>query len=184
MKKILLLFGELEDEDIDWLIDNGRCEEVLAGSVLIRENEPVAALYVVLEGELSVVVGPRANKEIACLGIGEVVGEMSFVDTRPPSATVQAKKDAIVLAIPRNLLSLKLKQDAEFASRFYLALAVILSNRLRGTVSQINYDVVAQKEGTSKEDDYETSDDFLLARARFDWLLKRMHNLEEVFESN
>jgi hypothetical protein len=43
---------------------------------------------------------------------------MSFIDARPPSATVQALDNTIVLAVPRRELAAKLEQDAEFAARF------------------------------------------------------------------
>ena len=64
---------------------------------------------------------------------------MSFVEDRPPSATVKALASSVVLSIPRVQLAAKLKQDTAFAARFYRALAVFLSFRLRKTVSQLGY---------------------------------------------
>lgn len=73
------------------------------------------------------------------LGSGEVVGEMSFIDARPPSATVTAVEPAVVLAVPRSALAAHLGEDDGFAARFYRALAVFLSRRLRSTVSRLGY---------------------------------------------
>jgi CRP/FNR family transcriptional regulator, cyclic AMP receptor protein len=78
---------------------------------------------ITIEGSLSVTTRMTLGQEIAILSGGDVVGEMSFIDTRPPSATVFAKQTAIVLSIPRALLEAKLRLDVAFAARFYRALA-------------------------------------------------------------
>jgi CRP/FNR family transcriptional regulator, cyclic AMP receptor protein len=63
------------------------------------------------------------------------MGEMSFVDQAPPSATVQAMEPSFVLDIPRRRLNAKLAEDAGFAARFYRALSMFLAARLRATNS-------------------------------------------------
>jgi CRP/FNR family cyclic AMP-dependent transcriptional regulator len=60
---------------------------------------------------------------------------MSYVDGRPPSATVQASEQAEVLEIPRSMLTAKLEADREFSTRFFRALCVVLANRLRDTLN-------------------------------------------------
>ena len=53
--------------------------------------------YILLEGEVIVSVNVLENaKEIATLGTGEVFGEMSFIDGRPPSATVETTQNSLV----------------------------------------------------------------------------------------
>src|SRR5262245_19409740 len=130
MRKVLFIFGQLADTDVMWLARNGRRRRVKQGSVLIREREPVDTLYIVLEGELDVVVGPE-RRQVARLLPGEVVGEMSFIDARPPSATVSAATDAVVFTIAKATLQQGLVRDAAFASRFYKAIATFLSDRVR-----------------------------------------------------
>src|SRR6185436_6178421 len=78
-------------------------------------------------------------KDIANLMCGEVAGEMSFLDSRPPSASVRALEKCSVLAIPKSRLSQKLETDTAFAARFYRALGVFLSDRLRNTVGLLGY---------------------------------------------
>jgi CRP/FNR family cyclic AMP-dependent transcriptional regulator len=176
MKKVLYILGELDDDDIDWLLEIGSRRLVPAGTVLIIEGRQLDALYILLEGELSVSTEATDDREIACLSSGEVVGEMSFVDTRPPSATVTAKSDALVLAIPRIQLALKLRQDVGFASRFYRALAVFLSNRLRMTVNQLGYgaDEAITIDLPDAELGREAKDSVALAQTRLDWLMRRL----------
>ncbi len=137
MKKVLFLLGELTDQDVDWLVQAGKKEQVPEGSVLIHEGQPVDTVYVLLDGALVVSISALQGRQIARLSSGDVVGEMSFIDSRPPSATVQTLEPSTVLAIERSHLSEKLKYDEGFGCRFYRALAILLSHRLRGTVKSL-----------------------------------------------
>ena len=92
-------------------------------------------LYFVLDGAL--VVHTPAAPRIAVLKAGDVVGEISFVDARPPVASVRAEVESKVGAVPRAVLSAKLRDDVGFAARFYRALAVFLADRLRTTTSHL-----------------------------------------------
>jgi CRP-like cAMP-binding protein len=94
----------------------------------------VEDLFLVLRGAFQV-RDERTGRELARLSSGEVVGEMSFVDANPPSATVTAVQPGVVLALPRELLQRRLDADSRFAARFYHALATFLSDRLRAAVA-------------------------------------------------
>src|ERR1051326_2830664 len=122
MRKVLFLFGQLTDADIGWLAKAGRRQRLPAGAVLIHEGVPVETLYILLEGSLTV-VRESAKKEIARLGVGEVVGEMSFIDARPPSATVRASTAVVVYAISTQRLRQALEEDVALAAHFYKAIA-------------------------------------------------------------
>ena len=175
MRKVLFLLGELSDLDVEWLTARGKKERVTAGTILIREGKQIDAMYVLLEGRLSVWIDDRGKRELAQLGAGEVVGEMSFVDARPPSATVEAMSDSVVLTIRRSELQEKLKNDTAFAARFYRALAGFLSDRLRATVTRLGYGrAEPEEESTIDELDPNLLDSVHLAGARFDRMLKRL----------
>ena len=64
MRKVLFIFGQLSDADVDWLATQGKRSRLPRGTVLIREGVPVDTLYIVLEGELAV-VSERTGREIA-----------------------------------------------------------------------------------------------------------------------
>lgn len=176
MKKALYLLSEFSDRDFDWLLTAGRRKTVSAKDILIRQGEPIDALYVLLAGTLAVQIGPD-HREIAQLSAGEIVGEMSFIDARPPSATVRALENASIWVIPRTTLSSKLLQDVEFASHFYHSMAVFLSDRLRSTVSQMGYNEAdARTEADSEQDiNPQVKDKLDLAKARLNWLLVQLH---------
>ena len=174
MRKVLYVMGILDDADVEWLASTGRRMTITKGHVLIREGEPVDALFIVLDGGLDVVAG---GKPVATLLSGEIVGEISFVDARPPSATVSASRSSTVLVVPRDKLNARLSSDPWFASRFYRALATFLADRLRMTTARFGYGDAAQdakQGGDADEIDFEMMDSTGLAAVRFDRLLKRL----------
>lgn len=152
MREVLL--KELSNSDIDWMLTTGTKEEVAPGKVLIRQGEPVNALYILLEGELTVSLsqsdnnplgrafaalegGEMSGREIARLASGDMVGEIPFLDSYLPATTVKALTKSLVLAIPRQQLAAKLKADISFAAHLYRANAILLSDRLEQIISQL-----------------------------------------------
>jgi CRP/FNR family transcriptional regulator, cyclic AMP receptor protein len=133
MRKVLFLFGQLNDDDIEWMLRAGGKREIPADGVLITQGVPAPAVFIVLAGRFAVKLRAKAgpDAEIARLQAGEIVGEMSFIDARPPSATVQALDDATVFVLPKTTLQTKLDTDQGFAARFYRALAIYLSTTVR-----------------------------------------------------
>src|SRR5438270_2403022 len=98
MRKALYLMGILNDKDIEWLIRVGQIRRVEAGSVLIRQGVKIDCLFIVLDGKLCVRLNDRTT--IAYLAQGEIVGEISFLDSRPPTASVIATETSRVLVLP------------------------------------------------------------------------------------
>jgi CRP/FNR family cyclic AMP-dependent transcriptional regulator len=173
MRKALYFLGILNDSDIDWLVSAGMRREVPAGVTIIDEGRPLDAVFLVISGAFSVRVAALGGKQVARLMSGEVMGEMSFVDSAAPSATVQALETSMVLSIPRRRLNARLTEDAGFAGRFYRALAMFLADRLRTTT------IGAAMSGgavSDRQDDLsvEAMDNIDMAGARFDWIQKRL----------
>lgn len=156
-----VLLKELTNSDIDWMIAIGHQREIAAGTVLIQERKAVNFLHILLDGMLTVTIGEpdnnpltRAfaaiegietpNREIARLSSGEVVGEVPFISTRLTATTVKAVEKSLVLSIPQQELAAKLQQDVSFASRFYRAIAIILSDRLQSMINQLGRSNIAQ----------------------------------------
>ncbi|MBF2073036.1 MAG: cyclic nucleotide-binding domain-containing protein [Synechococcales cyanobacterium C42_A2020_086] len=173
MKKALYMLAQFSDRDFDWLLTAGRKKEISANRVLIHEGEPIDALYLILSGSLTVCVEALGGEEIAQLRQGEIVGEMSFVDSRPPSATVKAIEHSLVWTIPRSRLTAKLLQDVEFACHFYHAIAVFLSDRLRDTVNRFGYPSDESPDDEANINP-QVAENLALAKARLNWLLNRL----------
>ncbi|ACC85192.1 cyclic nucleotide-binding domain-containing protein [Nostoc punctiforme] len=199
LRDVLFILGELHDSDIDWMMAYGTVQKILVNTTLIRERGTVDALYILLDGIMSLSItedkrNPLARafaaiegheisgREIARLSKGEIVGETPFIDGRLPSATVKTIEDSIVLSVPRQEMAAKLQQDVGFASRFYRVIATLLSQRLQGTLSQLGSGrrVYSQGLPLTKSAEYEDElndtvlDSVAIAGKRFDWMLGRL----------
>jgi CRP-like cAMP-binding protein len=183
MRKVLFLFGQLNDDDVEWMLGAGTRRFVPAGEVVIQQGVPVDAVFILLEGGLAVWLRPRKGpeREIARLNAGEIVGEMSFVDSRPPSATVKALGDSIVFSIAKAALNAKLGADPGFAARFYRALAIYLSTTVRerhralgGSSVTVAADDEEDDDNQADELDTTVLDGVYLAGERFDRMVKRV----------
>lgn len=180
MRKVLFLFGQLNDDDIEWLLAAGGRRPVAAGGLLIRQGSPADAVFILLAGKLAVWLQPQRGpeREIARLSPGEIVGEMSFVDARPPSATVRALEDSTVFAVPKPVLAAKLATDHGFAARFYRALAIYLSTTVRERHRMLGAGPTAVPaddwEEEADELDETVLDGVYLAGERFDRMVKRV----------
>ena len=149
-----VLLKELNNSDIDWLLATGRRRELAAGTQLIRAGQPLDCLHILIEGSLVSTVpqiddnplarafaalddGQSAGVEIARLSSGEVVGEMSLINLRPPTTTVTARESSQILSIPLLQLEAKLESDVGFAARFYRAIAILLSDKLETIIARL-----------------------------------------------
>lgn len=176
MRKILFLLGQIDDTDLEWIIRHGRRQQVPAGAVLIHEGRPIDAVYILLEGVL-LVSGSSLGANTVRLCSGEVVGEMSLLDSRPPSATVTAVEDSIVLALPREELLEALQGNPPFAAHFYRSMAMFLCHRMRNLYQQLSYGKGQPLEEDQQYDDElspELLDSVHLAASRFERALQRI----------
>jgi CRP/FNR family cyclic AMP-dependent transcriptional regulator len=137
MRKALYIFGLLTDADVAWMARAGERRRIKDGEILIQEGRPLVSVILLLQGECVVI--EHAAGEIARLGVGEILGEMSFVDSAAPAATVMAAGEGLALFLDKETLASKLEVDVAFGCRFYRALSVFLADRLRGTVRRMGY---------------------------------------------
>jgi DMSO/TMAO reductase YedYZ molybdopterin-dependent catalytic subunit len=133
MKEVKYVFGALEEPDVEALLRIGTQQQLHVSDQLLTEGTHHDAIYLVLDGELSVSVKGR-NAAVAYVGKGEIVGEMSLLESQPASATLSAITPVTVLRIPRDALEQNLAADPGFSLRFYRTLGKLLSHRLRRTL--------------------------------------------------
>jgi CRP/FNR family cyclic AMP-dependent transcriptional regulator len=179
MRRALYMLGQLSDDNIEWMIAKGKREQVATGTVLIEEGKESGEVLIVLDGQLGIYVqSASGDQRIAVRGAGEILGEMSFVDGRPPTATVKAEEPSALYTIPKAVLAAQLEEDRDFAARFYRGIAISLSYRL----SELMHPEEADAEKFESIDDLDEDDmldaDVLdsayLAGLRFERILKRM----------
>ncbi len=159
MKKVLYILGSLNEEDVVWFASVGQVHTIDAGSRLVEAGEPLTQLKILLEGKFGVYLedGPA----LASLGAGDVVGEMSLVEKKPPSTTVVAEQPGRYLSIPLALLQDRLQTDIAFAARLYKAMALFLSDRLRETTHRldVNLRTGSAPDSPDAEEEFSESDE-------------------------
>ena len=76
---------------------------VAEGEYLFEEGNPGTAAYLILSGEVEVRTGTHttAPRTVTRLGKGEVVGEMSLLDSRPRTAAALAVTEVEAIRVSR-----------------------------------------------------------------------------------
>jgi hypothetical protein len=130
------LFAQLDPEDLEDLSRLTEDETVTAPEVLCEEGDVDAdAVFIIVDGLASVGLrtrcgsGEEAEREVAVLGAGEVVGELSLLDGSPRMATVRPKDGPLrVLRIPGHLFRSRLLHRPRVAQPLLTTLAQRLRN--------------------------------------------------------
>lgn len=125
------LFRHLDEGERTLLEGIGRVIEVGDGEELIRAGAKDTQLYAVEQGVLEI-VGP-GDRILATVGPGEVLGEVSFIDDSPRSASVRASAPSIVRAWAKTPLLEALSTEPAILAKFSVALNQLLVERLRDT---------------------------------------------------
>jgi CRP-like cAMP-binding protein len=107
------LFAGLSQEALGALVEQLQLVTLGTGEVLFYEGDPGDALYVIVEGEVSVSAEGPPRVEMARMGAGNFIGEVALITDQPRSATVTATQDAELLRIDRKTLSKVLSEHGE-----------------------------------------------------------------------
>jgi len=110
------LFAGLSQEALGALVEQLQLVTLGTGEVLFYEGDPGDALYVIVEGEVSVSAEGPPRVEMARMGPGAFIGEVALMTDQPRSATVTATADAELLRIDRKTLSKVLSEHGEVLS--------------------------------------------------------------------
>ena len=123
------LFAGLPEADLRAIADLCRERGYPRGSVIVFEDDPGDAMYIVASGQVKVVLISEDGREVilSVLGTGDVFGEMSVIDDEPRSAHVIAMEDSTLIILRREDFQGRLRQSPDVA----IALMRELSRRLR-----------------------------------------------------
>jgi CRP/FNR family transcriptional regulator, cyclic AMP receptor protein len=129
------LFAGIDPAELAQLSEVTREKQYPKGSVIVFEDDPGDALFIVREGRVKVVLVSEDGREVilGVLGVGEHFGELSLIDEGPRSAHVIAMEDATLLVLRRD----DFKRRVEVTPQLAWALLVELSRRLRRADGQI-----------------------------------------------
>jgi extracellular factor (EF) 3-hydroxypalmitic acid methyl ester biosynthesis protein len=133
------IFQQLRQEDIHWMLASAELRTVSANGVLVREDDPSDTIFFIADGLFEVYVfgAAGARMKVGQLGPGEIIGEISWLDRKPISASVRALEASSVIALGIASLERKLAADTAFAARLFRAIATLTAERLRVTTAQV-----------------------------------------------
>jgi HEAT repeat protein len=106
------------------------------GEVIAQQNEPGEELYVIVSGQVRVLVTTKGDQEseLALRGAGEYVGEMAVISQKPRMARLVATGDVRTLCIEQKQFEGILRERPETS----LAVMRVLCDRLRERESSMN----------------------------------------------
>ena len=125
------LFSALPQHLSAPLFANAKPVHLAAGQVLFVADDPGDGCYRIEKGlvKISIVAASGAERILAFLGPGAIVGELAVLDGLPRSATVLALRDSELLFVSKA----KFEECAAKYPELYAHLLVLLASRLRDT---------------------------------------------------
>ena len=128
LKKVPL-FSDLSEAELARFAEVMREREYPKNSVILFEDDPGDALYIVSAGQVKVVLIGEDGREVilSVLGDGDFFGEMALIDDEPRSAHVIAMRDSQLLVLRRDDFQAQLVAQPKIG----LKLLRVLVQRLR-----------------------------------------------------
>ena len=118
-------FGGIDREDIDFFIENLVERSYSAGENIFEEGETTEDSYLVLEGEVKVIIGGRTADKFYP---GMFFGIIAQVGIPKRLATAIADTDIVLAVIPKMTFSLLEKQKPELFGKIMLKMWKDTSN--------------------------------------------------------
>jgi len=114
------LFSELSASEVESLARHMEGRALAQGQFLIRQGEPGDSLYLVFEGLLQVTQRNARGEEVPLnrIGPGASVGEIALLTGERRSASVYAREDTVLLALPKTAFEHIRQTSPQVSARF------------------------------------------------------------------
>lgn len=127
------LFSGLDRSKLKFLAFTAGRVTYETGQTVFRQGDMGDNAYVILEGEVEVVLAtPDGDKVLGVIGKSEVFGELALLSDAPRTATIRAKKALTVLTISKELFVGLINEDAAIGAKVIRAVA----RRFEGTMTE------------------------------------------------
>jgi CRP-like cAMP-binding protein len=132
--KQCIIFQELTDDELARTAQlmSPEAESFLPGAVICEAGAPGDSLFMVKSGKVQIYLRDDIeNIVLAELGPGKFFGEMSLLDKSPRSANVCSLEQTELFVMTRKHVAYMLDKEPKIAAKMMLALARVLSARIR-----------------------------------------------------
>ena len=165
-------FADLPPDELDHLMKELEVVNLQPGEILFHEGDPGEHLYIVVKGELEILMAPDTDNEMILNEIheGEYIGEMSLIQSGGHrSASARARGEVITLSMSRTQFREMLKRHPHLAN----AMVRVLSQRLDNTNVQTFRDLSAKNRQLQKAyDELKAAQEQLIEKERMERELK------------
>ena len=154
LRKVLILFAELDDQDVDTLARLGSLRRVQPAGTLIQQGQCVPSLFLILAGEADILVEiDGVKKKVGSSRRGELLGELTLLsnETKGATATVQSADGMELLELDKIALENTLLEEPDLANRFFRSLSCMLSQRSRDQL--LARQLATRSQGAESSDD-------------------------------
>lgn len=159
------LFEGADNQAVRTALVHGRVMRVKAGTVLLQPGVLSGSVFILLDGGLAVHTDGPDSKPVALLEPGACVGELSVVDSKPPSAWVRATNNTRVLVIPGE----KIWDVLDESHRVALNILKLMAVRSRETIEQMRSSL-KRTQSKAAEAEHEATHDALTGLHNRRWL--------------
>jgi len=110
-----------------------------AGETVFLAGEPSTGMYLIIKGEVKVVRRAPTGEliEVATMGTGQTMGEVSLLMGQPHSATIVAKTDVETSLLTQTKLEELQRDDHDLSLQLYQILAYTLAGHLMDVNRQL-----------------------------------------------
>ncbi|QNJ21129.1 bacteriocin-type transport-associated family protein [Synechococcus sp. A18-25c] len=182
LRKVLVMFAELNDIDLDQIATMGSLRRVPAGGILLKQEEEVASIFLILAGEAEILINvDGSTKKVGTSRRGELLGELTLLtsEAQGASATVKSTNGMELLELDKVKLKEALSDKPEFADRFFRSLNCMLSQRSRDQL--LARQLAARSRTAEAEDDEDALD--LTQLGNINRAGQRFHALCQKFQN-
>jgi len=129
----------LSDDGIRKIVDASQVLEIHPGQFLFREGQNNPYVYVMLDGQIDLVmqVRHRGSQRILSLGAGDLVAWSAILGNAAMTCSALCIRHARLVAIDARLVSDRMQGDHEFGYQFMRLLSMALAQRLTATRLQL-----------------------------------------------
>jgi serine phosphatase RsbU (regulator of sigma subunit) len=165
-------FTSLPSEELDRLMKEMDVVNLESGDILFHEGDPGEHLYVVVEGDLEILLAPDTDDELILnlIHAGEYIGEMSLLQPGGlRTASARARGNVILLSLNRE----KFKELLERNPPLSQAMVGVLSQRLDNTNAATFRDLTEKNRQLQKAfDELKAAQEQLIEKERLERELK------------
>lgn len=138
------LFRNVDPKQLKVVAMMGEARIYRAGERLFEKGDEGDAAYIVLGGEVDVLVPTGGGEQrVAVLGPGEIFGELAVICEQPRSTGIAARSDLEVLRLDRNVVLNLIREFPDIS----LELVRILGSRLERTTRELSQALAGRAAG-------------------------------------